>query len=49
MSRRRLSPPLMPGFWLIVAFLFLIGSVGGYYYLLARHTTFERQAVNPES
>jgi hypothetical protein len=48
MSRRRLSPPLIPGFWLIVVFVLLVGSVGGYFYLLARQTTFERQAVSSE-
>jgi hypothetical protein len=42
MSRRRLSPPLIPGFWMLVAFLLLLGVVGGYFHLLARTTSFYR-------
>lgn len=42
MSRRRLSPPLIPGFWILVAFLFLLGAVGGYFHFLAKTTTFYR-------
>ena len=49
MSRRRLGPPLIPGFWIIVAFLLLLASVAGYYYLLARATTFERKVVPAET
>ena len=44
MARRRIGPPLIPGFWIIVVFLLLLASVGGYYYLLASETTFERKA-----
>lgn len=42
MSRRRLSPPLIPGFWILVAFVFLVGTVGGYYHVLTRATVFFR-------
>ena len=48
MSRRRLTPPLIPGLWAILAFLLVLGSVGGYFYLLARQTTFVRQPVGAE-
>ena len=48
MSRRRLSPPLIPGLWTILAFLLLVGSVGGYYYALAQQTVFERLPVSAE-
>lgn len=42
--RRRLHPPLLPGLWIFVALIFLLGSVGGYFYLLARLTKFEHKA-----
>ena len=48
MARRRIGPPLIPGLWIIVAFLLLLASVGGYYYLLASETTFERKAPTTE-
>lgn len=48
MARRRIGPPLIPGLWIIVAFLLLLASVGGYYYLLASETTFERKAPTAE-
>lgn len=38
--RRRLNPPLIPGLWSLVAFLLLLGSVVGYYYVLAKGTRF---------
>lgn len=47
MSRRRLSPPLIPGFWILVAFLLLVGAVGGYFHLLAKTTTFYRIETKP--
>jgi hypothetical protein len=43
MGRRRSGPPLIPGFWIIVAAVVLISSVGGFYFILARETVFERQ------
>lgn len=49
MSRRRLGPPLIPGLWVIVAFLLLLASVVGYYFLLASETRFERKAVPAET
>jgi hypothetical protein len=49
MARRRLGPPLIPGFWIIMAFLLLLASVGGYYFMLASKTTFERKAVPADS
>jgi hypothetical protein len=45
--RRRLSPPWLPGFWPMVAFLLLIGSVAGYFYCLAKLTTFEKAPPEP--
>ena len=45
--RRRLSPPWLPGFWPMVAFLLLIGSVAGYFYGLARLTAFEKSPPEP--
>ncbi|MEN3941966.1 hypothetical protein WJU23_11775 [Prosthecobacter sp. SYSU 5D2] len=45
--RRRLSPPWLPGFWPMVAFLLLLGSVAGYFYGLARFTTFEKRPLEP--
>lgn len=40
--RRRLTPPWLPGFWALVAFLLLLGSVFGYFYGLAKLTRFEK-------
>ncbi|GAA5149060.1 MAG: hypothetical protein V4599_03010 [Verrucomicrobiota bacterium] len=45
--RRRLSPPWLPGFWPMVAFLLLLGSVFGYYYGLAKLTVFEKLPPEP--
>jgi hypothetical protein len=42
MSRRRLHPPWIPGFRAMVAFLLLLTSVFGFYYLLGRSTEFHR-------
>ena len=41
--RRRLSPPLIPGFWPLMAALFLLGCLFGTYYVLAKTTRFARQ------
>lgn len=40
--RRRLSPPWLPGFWPMVAFLVLLGGSVGFFYTLGRLTIFER-------
>ncbi|TDU63194.1 hypothetical protein EI77_04402 [Prosthecobacter fusiformis] len=45
--RRRLSPPWLPGFWPMVAFLLLLGSVAGYYYGLAKLTDFKKVPPEP--
>lgn len=42
MSRRRLGPPLIPGFWTLVAVLLLLAATAGYYHALARLTVFAR-------
>lgn len=42
MSRRRLHPPWIPGFRALVAFLLLLASVFGFYYVLGRATEFRR-------
>lgn len=42
MSRRRLHPPWIPGFRAMVAFLLLLASVFGFYYVLGRATEFRR-------
>jgi hypothetical protein len=42
MSRRRLNPPWLPGFWPMLAILLLLGSVFGYFYGLAKMTIFEK-------
>lgn len=47
MARRRLTPPWIPGFWPMLAFLILLGSVAGYYYGLAKLTTFEKLPPEP--
>ena len=47
--RRRLNPPWIPGFWLLVVFLLLISSVGGYYYLLSKSTAFEKRPDKVEA
>ena len=47
--RRRLHPPWIPGFWALVAFLALVSSVLGYYYLLGTATRLERRAEKPDT
>lgn len=42
MARPRLQPPWIPGLWALLALLLLLGSVFGYYYLLAKGTRFQR-------
>lgn len=49
MSRRRIDPPWIPGFWPLMAFLVLIFGVVGYFYLIGRSTAFERKGDRAEA
>ena len=49
MARPRLQPPWIPGFWVLLAILLLLGSVFGFYYLLAKSTRFQRLPEKTES
>jgi hypothetical protein len=48
MARRRINPPWIPGFWPLIAFLLLVFSIFGYFYLLGRATLFERRPDKTE-
>lgn len=42
MRRRRHTTPWLPGFWLLLSFLAILGSVLGYFYALGLLTQFEK-------
>lgn len=46
MRRRRHSTPWLPGFWLLLSFLVILGSVLGYFYALGVLTQFEKLPLN---
>ena len=49
MARPRLQPPWIPGLWVLLAFLLLLGSVFGFYCLLAKGTRFQHLPEKTES